>query len=309
MTPFLTCVFFFGLVYCAAGAVYAAIWGSRRAVHDRFTDLADEVRVGDAVRSGEHTGLAQNFLRWARKHMPKPDPESARAEKLGNKLLQAGYISSSAVHTLYILSAILAIVGGLTGLVIGAAISASHQTTIMLVVAFAIIGFLLPSRWVARQARLRQAKITEELPDAIDLLIVCVEAGLGLNEAIKVVGEETERQKEEIGRELALISAEMSAGASLGQAVRGMAERTKGEDIGPLAATLIQNEQLGAKMGPALRASADALRARRKLRAEEAVRKLTVKMLFPLTLLILPAMLMLIAGPAIISIMRAFHHG
>jgi tight adherence protein C len=118
------------------------------------------------------------------------------------------------------------------------------------------------------------------------------------------VGGESERQKQEIGRELALVAAEISAGASLGQALRNLAERTSVEDIKPLAATLIQSEQLGAQIAPALHASSDALRTRRRLRAEEQAQKTTIKILFPLVLFVLPAMLLVIVGPAVVQVIR-----
>src|SRR5208282_2851960 len=105
------------------------------------------------------------------------------------------------------------------------------------------------------------------------------------------------------GTELNLVSTDISAGASLGQALRNLADRTAVDDIKPLAATLIQSEQLGAQVAPALRASSDALRSRRRLRAEEAAQKTTVKIMFPLVVFVLPAMLMVIAGPAAIQIL------
>jgi tight adherence protein C len=166
------------------------------------------------------------------------------------------------------------------------------------------IGAYAPMYYIRRRARNRQNAIAVQLSDILDLLVVCVEAGLGLFEAIKVVGMESERQKQEIGRELALVASEISAGASLGQALRNLADRTAVEDIKPLAATLIQSEQLGAQIAPALRASSDALRTRRRLRAEEAAQKTTIKILFPLVLFVLPAMLMIIVGPALIQIVR-----
>jgi tight adherence protein C len=162
----------------------------------------------------------------------------------------------------------------------------------------------LPSYYVGRRARKRQNAIARQLSDVLDLLVVCVEAGLGLFEAIKIVGTESERQKQEIGRELALVTSEISAGATLGQALRNLAERTAVEDIKPLAATLIQSEQLGAQIAPALHASSDALRTRRRLRAEEAAQRTTIKILFPLVLFVLPAMLLVIVGPAIIQILH-----
>jgi tight adherence protein C len=162
----------------------------------------------------------------------------------------------------------------------------------------------MPWVYLSRRARRRQGEIARQLSDVLDLLVVCVEAGLGLFEAIKIVGTESERQKQAIGRELSLVASEISAGASLGQALRNLADRTAVEDIKPLAATLIQSEQLGAQIAPALRSSSDALRTRRRLRAEEAAQKATIKILFPLVLFILPSMLMVIMGPAVLQIIN-----
>ena len=151
---------------------------------------------------------------------------------------------------------------------------------------------------------LRQGNIAKQLSDVLDLLVVCVEAGMGLFEAIRIVGAECERHGQEIGFELNLVATDISAGASLGQALRGLADRTAVEDIKPLAATLIQSEQLGAQIGPALRASSDALRMRRRLHAEEDAQKASIKILFPLVIFVLPSMMAVIIGPAMISVLH-----
>jgi tight adherence protein C len=169
------------------------------------------------------------------------------------------------------------------------------------------LGALIPSYYIKRTVRIRQDAIANELAGVLDLLVVCVEAGLGLNEAIRIVGSESERQKQYIGRELAVVSGEISAGKSMGEALRSLAERTAVEEMKPLAATLIQSEQLGTQIGPTLRASADSMRNSRRLKAEENAQKLSVKMLFPLVLLVLPAMLALILGPAMIQIVRTLN--
>jgi tight adherence protein C len=104
------------------------------------------------------------------------------------------------------------------------------------------------------------------------------------------------------------VSAELNAGATLGQALRNLATRTAVEDIKPLAATLIQSEKLGAQVGPALRLISDTLRTTRRLRAEEAAQKTIVKILFPLVFFVLPAMMSVIAGPAMITVMRTLNH-
>ena len=119
------------------------------------------------------------------------------------------------------------------------------------------VGAFGPSYYIARKARKRQQEIASQLSDVLDLLVVCVEAGLGLSEAIKIVGSETQRQSLAIGTELSIVSAELAAGSTLGQALRSFADRTAVDDIKPLAATLVQSEKLGAQIGPALRSISD----------------------------------------------------
>jgi tight adherence protein C len=130
---------------------------------------------------------------------------------------------------------------------------------------------------------------------------------MGINEAIKIVGSETDRQKQEIGAELSMVSSELTSGSTLGQSLKNFADRTAVEDIKPLAATLVQSEKLGAAIGPALRSMSDSMRTSRRLRAEEAAAKTTVKILFPLVLFILPAMMSVIIGPAMIQIMQTLN--
>ena len=179
-----------------------------------------------------------------------------------------------------------------------------RAATLLLAMGGIGIGIFVPSYYLGRRARLRQSAIARQLSDVLDLLVVCVEAGMGLFEAIRIVGAECERHGQEIGTELNLVATDISAGASLGQALRGLADRTAVEDIKPLAATLIQSEKLGAAIGPALRAISDSIRSRRRLHAEEAAQKTTIKILFPLVLMILPAMLLIIIGPAIVQTVR-----
>jgi tight adherence protein C len=174
----------------------------------------------------------------------------------------------------------------------------------MIIGGLIVVGYFAPIYYLRKRANQRQKDIARQLSDVLDLLVVCVEAGLGLFEAIKIVGDETERQGQAIGTELALVSVEVGAGGSLGQALRNLAERTAVSDIRPLAATLIQSEQLGSQVGPALRSSSDSLRAKRRFRAEEAAQKSTIKILFPLVLFILPAMLIVLLAPAMIQAVR-----
>jgi tight adherence protein C len=307
MTTFFISLFVFCMLAVAGFAAYFALYGSHRALEERFADLAIKIRAsGGAFEDDDEidANFGRMVFRWAANKIPAPDLETPSGEKLQQALVQAGYGASGSAHSFMVLRFLCLAAAAVVG-AIGAVIFGKPAGTILLFAMLgAVLGFVLPSVFLSRRARNRQSQIARQLSDILDLLVVCVEAGLGLFEAIKIVGTESERQKQAIGRELSLVASEISAGASLGQALRNLAERTAVEDIRPLAATLIQSEQLGAQIAPALHASSDALRVRRRLRAEEAAQKTTIKILFPLVLFILPSMLMVIMGPAIIQIIN-----
>jgi tight adherence protein C len=201
------------------------------------------------------------------------------------------------------------IVTGMVGFAASIVIGVAAHRMALIVLGSLALGYFGPTYYLRRRANRRQKDISRQLSDVLDLLVVCVEAGLGLFEAIKIVGDESERQGQAIGTELALVSVEVASGGSLGQALRNLADRTAVEDIRPLAATLIQSEQLGSQIGPALRSSSDSLRTKRRLRAEEAAQKSTIKILFPLVLFILPAMLDVLLAPAMIQAIRTLNGG
>jgi len=305
---FLISIVVFCLIGVAAMSIYAALYGNRL-LEERLNDLALKIRTIqgtdlDALDADGET-LGRLLFEWAARRFPAPKPDTPAGEKISRLLVQAGF-ARSVDNQVFQVARIGAIAGGLVAGGVVALIT--HHTALVCIGAGGVLGYVLPSYYLARRARRRQNEIARQLSDVLDLLVVCVEAGLGLFEAIRIVGGETERQNQAIGYELSLVAGEISAGASLGQALRGLADRTAVEDVKPLAATLIQSEQLGAQMAPALRASSDALRARRRLRAEEAAQKTTVKILFPLVLFVLPAMIMVIVGPAIIQIMGTLTH-
>jgi tight adherence protein C len=306
MSPLLISVMFFCLLGAAGFAIYLAAFGKNRVIEERFTDLAFKMRIaqGGLEDDAQQATISNLVFKWASRRIPPPDLSTPKGEKLAQTLAQAGFIKSGAAQTFQVIRVFCAVGAGAAGFLAALIIGADGGRVFMMTAAGVAFGLFLPSYYITRRAKSRQGAIAKQLSDVLDLLVVCVEAGLGLYEAIKVVGAESERQKQEIGTELSLVSSEISAGASLGQAMRSLAERTAVEDIKPLAATLIQSEQLGAQIGPALHASSDALRTRRRLRAEESAQKASVKILFPLVLFVLPAMIMVIVGPAMIQVLR-----
>jgi tight adherence protein C len=307
MSPFYVAVAIFVLMGIAGTALWVALAGRYQMLDERFLDMQVKMRVTYGSLNADEIdqeSVARAIFRWVIERLPEPKLDTPAGENIARLMMQAGYLSSGAARTFQLIRLASAIAGATGAALLDFAVHAQGMRPIILIVGGAVLGAWLPYFMVTRKARARQRDIASQLSDALDLLVVCVEAGLGINEAIKIVGSETDRQGQEIGRELALVSAELTAGASLGQALRALAERTSVEDIKPLAATLIQSEQLGAQMGPTLKSISDGLRNARKLRAEEAAQKTTVKILFPLVFFVLPAMMSVIVGPALIQIMR-----
>lgn len=179
-----------------------------------------------------------------------------------------------------------------------------HFQTVFFSILSAIIGFYLPNLWIHVKTRRRKENILRGFPDALDLLVVCVEAGLGLDMAINRVGQEIEMSVPVLSEEFKIMNREIRAGKSRQDALRGLALRTELEDVSSLTALLIQTEQFGTSVAQALRVHSDAMRTRRRQRAEEAAAKVPVKMLFPLIFFIFPSIVLVIVGPGIIRIVR-----
>jgi tight adherence protein C len=167
-------------------------------------------------------------------------------------------------------------------------------------------GHTLVNAILRRRAAYRIRRITEELPDALDLMIVCLEAGLGLNPTFARVGEERAKMNDPLGRELAQVALELRTGRSREESLRALGARNGVEDLKALAGLIIQSDRLGASMAGTLRAHADLLRTKRRQRAEEAARKLPIKMLLPLAFFILPPLLLVTIGPALLTIGALF---
>ncbi|HOX39491.1 MAG TPA: type II secretion system F family protein [Candidatus Brocadiia bacterium] len=168
------------------------------------------------------------------------------------------------------------------------------------------LGMLLPNFYLGSKARKRQESITLTLPDALDLLVVCVEAGLGLDAAILKIGEEMRETAPDLAEELVLVNLEMKAGKPRQEALRNLGLRTGVEDCKQLAARIIQADRFGTSIAKSLRIHSGVLRTRRRQAAEEKAAKTTVKLLFPLVFFIFPCIFLVILGPAAVMISRAF---
>lgn len=170
---------------------------------------------------------------------------------------------------------------------------------------FGMIGYLFPLLYVRSRVRKRKKDLQHSLADTLDLLVVCVEAGLGLNQALVRVAEEIRHVSMLMSAELLYTNAEIRAGTPRDAALRNLADRTGVEDISSLVAMLIQTDRFGTSVARSLRVHSDVLRQKRRQRAEEAAAKTAIKMIFPLVFCIFPAMFVVILGPAAIRIIRA----
>ena len=174
----------------------------------------------------------------------------------------------------------------------------------LLLIALPLFGFMLPRFIVVRMRKARHTRIRLALPDALDLLTICVEAGLGLDHSIKRVGDEIHHAHPDLSTELDLVNLEMRAGKARSEALRNFALRTGVDDVKALVAVLVQTDRFGTSIAQALRVHSDSLRTERRQRAEEAAAKTTIKMVPVLVFFLFPSMFIVTIGPAAIQMMR-----
>lgn len=231
-----------------------------------------------------------------------PSPQNVR--RLRRRLIQAGYLSENAVtvyRAMVLTSALLlpALAIFFFVMIMRRPMDSSTLGLIMVSLGF---GLFLPSFALSRKITSRQNKITRALPDALDLMVVCVEAGLGLNAALHRVGREMELVEPALSEELAITNREIRAGRARDEALRNLGDRTGVGDLKALVAMLVQTDRFGTSIADSLRVFADSMRTKRRQRAEERVAKAAIKLIFPLLLFIFPALLIVLMGPALIKI-------
>lgn len=229
-----------------------------------------------------------------------------RMSDLQERLVHAGYRHPNAVTIFMGIRLLLAAsLGG--GVLLGSSVLQVGAVNIMVLAAFGgVLGWMLPFIWLRVKRNRRQNEIQRALPDALDLLVVCVEAGLGLNQALMRVSEEMDRISPILADELTIVSLQIRAGTPRQEALQNLGERTGISDVRSLVGMLVQTDRFGTSIANALRVHADTLRDKRRQRAEEEAAKLSIKMLFPLVAFIFPAIFVVLLGPAVFRLMEAF---
>ena len=217
-------------------------------------------------------------------------------------LIQAGYRSGAAPAIYVGLRAVGAVGLGFLAFVGVTIVGPDFMMRVLVVCMGLLLGWMLPLLVLRRKVRSRQTELRRTLPDALDLMVVCVEAGLGLNQALVRVGDEMQRVSQELADELTLVSLEIRAGTPRETALRNLGERTGVSDIRALVSMLIQTDRFGTSIADSLRIHAEELRDKRQQAAEEEAAKITVKILIPLVLFVFPSIFVVILGPAIFHI-------
>ncbi len=218
-------------------------------------------------------------------------------------LIMAGYRSESAIKVFNGIKLTLCIVLVIMAFSIRSAIP-NPVLRVVLIAFSGFMGFYLPGYMLDKRIAKRQNTIRLALPDALDMLVVSVEAGLGLDQALQHVGRELQLSHKELSEELSLVNLEMRAGKRRSEALKNLAERTGEPELQKLVAILIQSDRFGTSMGDSLRSHSDFLRVRRRQEAEERAGKVGVKLVFPIFFFILPSMLIVAAGPGLLQVFK-----
>jgi tight adherence protein C len=277
-----------------AGA--AMMFGSgASAIEQRLGEVAGD-RVTAVVPAADEDHTIADALSRIGRLVPQSSGEMG---KLQRRLVAAGYRRNEAVAVFF-------------GIRVAFAISCFAVLSLPIIVRPNLIvalggcgaGYVLPGMVLARMAKARQHRIRLGLADALDLLVVSVEAGLGLDQAIQRVGEELAFAHRDLSDELRLINLELRAGKARAEALRNLADRTGVDDVASLVAMLVQTDKFGTSVAQSLRVHSETLRTKRRQRAEEAAAKTGVKMVFPLVFCIFPAVWVVTIGPAAIKFIQ-----
>ncbi|HET9916393.1 MAG TPA: type II secretion system F family protein [Candidatus Binatia bacterium] len=260
------------------------------------TDPSRQIRLHDA----EETSFWESVANFFFGDQELPD----RFNSVSRRLHQAGYRGNRAVRVFWGLRIFLGIALGFAGLLIALLSNASMQDFLVLAGVSALLGYMLPALTVFRKARARVLEMRETLPDALDLIVVCVEAGMGVDAALNRVGREQNAQGLALGEELLLATQEMQAGAPRKEALLRLSDRVGVDEFRQLVTFLTQSEEMGGSIARSLRVYAETMRDKRSQAAEEAARKTVIKLIFPLVFFILPAIFIILLVPPGLGIME-----
>lgn len=263
-------------------------------------------RVAGTGRINQNRKRSRATREFLRKLENKAAKDQKKLSAIRLRMTQAGYMGSHSVGAYYAARILLSgtlLIGSMALLPLLGGAMPTEQLMLVAILS-AVLGQFVPVFWVSQRIDRRQADARAGFPDALDMLLVCVEAGLSLAAALNRVGEEIGNARPLLGEQFKLVALEMQAGKSREQALRNMADRVGIDECRSLVTLLLQSEALGTSIGHSLRVHAEDMRRKRLVRAEERGNKLPAKMTIPLVCFILPALLSVIMTPLIITFIR-----
>jgi len=297
---------FVGMLVLMVGSY--ALFQSRQHAKEWGERVKGKVKAKEEAKQDEGLGyLKAQMLHLLEKlgqaNKPKDQAETSRLRKT---LVSAGYRSSRAPIIFLGTKIFLMLIFLGMFFLFGSDLTKDKPMSYFIggMVGSAMAGFYAPQLWLSTSVQKRRERILDGFPDALDLMVVCVEAGLGLDQAIARVGEEISIGHKDLGEEFKILSLELRAGLTREQSLRNLNARTDVDEIRSLVALLIQTDRFGTSIGQALRVHSDSMRMNRRLKAEEMAAKLPVKLMGPLILCIFPALLIVIMGPGVILLMK-----
>ena len=295
------------LVFSAAATfvLAATSLAPNRTVKRRLAKLADGSAAPIPMLDAEGASEQSNWLLKLLVPFAAKSSTGASASRARKRLMEAGYRRDSAVGLYMASRLLLALLLPTLVLLSSPAWDLSELKLVVLLCCSAGAGLVAPSMWLDRARSGRQMSIILGLPDALDMMVVCVEAGLGINASLARVAREFHRSNPILAAEFELVTLEIRAGKSSTDALRTLAERTGISEVASLVAMLVQTERFGTSVADTLRVHADSLRVQRLLRAEEQAGKAPLKMMFP-TLIIFIATLIVTIGPGLMKMFAFF---
>ena len=273
----------------------------RETMFKRLAEAIDPRPKKKSLRDAlQQTGFSLGNMVERLEHiMPK---SQAEVSVVVQRLIRAGYRDESAVKVFYGCK----VVAPLLLCAVAAATKVANFSPIFIYIACLGLGFLLPDFWLGKKITARQRRLRRGLPDVLDLLVICIEAGLSLDQATARTAQELEKAQPELCDELGVVVLEQRAGRARSDAWRNLAERTDEESLRNLVSMLVQAEQFGTSVARTLRVHSETLRTQRVQMIEELASKTSVKLVFPLVLFIFPALFLVTLGPAIILMSESF---
>ena len=276
----------------------------RRKVIDRLQNQAHSAARKDSKSAQHKTSAAKNLLARAAPALSRPSmPQSEEARSnIRLKLANAGFRGQQTPAIFLASKTALGVVLALAGLGGALALRLSGRNVLGLTVFAGAVGLMLPNLWLALAIKGRKEKINHGMPDSLDLMVVTIEAGLGLDAALQRVSDEMKSVHPELAEELILTTLETQMGLSRSESLHNLALRTDVPEMKSLTAILIQAERFGTSIAQAVRTHADSMRVKRSQQAEERAAKTAVKLILPLILFIFPALFVVLAGPAMMKL-------